>query len=242
MRRLLAAASAAVALLACATIAQAACSGARPGATVETRVGQCTLNFVLRGSDGRRYIGTAGHCVLGHAGERTWSGGSGPVAKTAAGKRLGHFSFAVLHDARDMDFSLIRLARGVRANPAVCQFGGPTGINRDITSDPVFLDFYGEGVGVSSVMPGRTVLALGMPSPRHVYAQGAAVPGDSGSGVISSDGRAVGVVVTVGLHAGSIGPDRADAGLIGIDRIPRELRAARHALGLGLRLAKAPRA
>jgi hypothetical protein len=148
----------------------------------------------------------------------------------------------VLHDARDLDFSLIRLARGVRANPAVCQFGGPTGINRELTSDTVFLDFYGEGVGIGSLLPGRTAVAFGMPSARHVYAQGAAVPGDSGSGVISSDGRAVGLVVTVGLHAGSVGPRRADAGVIGIDRLPRELRAARRALGVGLRLATALRA
>src|SRR6267378_8622222 len=37
-----------------------ACPGVRPGAIVLTEIGQCTLNFLFRGSDGSRYVGTAG--------------------------------------------------------------------------------------------------------------------------------------------------------------------------------------
>src|ERR671918_3214943 len=61
------------------------CPGVRPGAIVQSDVGQCTFNFRFNGSDGRRYIGTAGHCVLGEssfggecAGEESWSRGNGP--------------------------------------------------------------------------------------------------------------------------------------------------------------------
>src|SRR5687768_1369030 len=39
------------------------CPGVRPGGRVVTSVGDCTLNFLFRASDGTRYIGTAGHCV-----------------------------------------------------------------------------------------------------------------------------------------------------------------------------------
>lgn len=53
------------------------------------------FNFLFPGSDGRRYIGTAGHCILGDspfggdAGEATWAPGSGPVARDGAGDRIG---------------------------------------------------------------------------------------------------------------------------------------------------------
>ncbi|HSH23664.1 MAG TPA: hypothetical protein VK975_06355, partial [Acidimicrobiales bacterium] len=40
------------------------CSGLRPGSRVVTDNGSCTLNFVFTGSDGERYMGTAGHCIL----------------------------------------------------------------------------------------------------------------------------------------------------------------------------------
>ena len=43
------------------------CPGVRPGAIVNSDTGQCTFNFLFQGSDGRRYIGTAGHCILGES-------------------------------------------------------------------------------------------------------------------------------------------------------------------------------
>src|SRR5439155_8285392 len=65
------------------------CPGVRPGAIVLTDVGQCTLSFLFQGSDGSRYIGTAGHCILGTSpiggdvGEMAWAPGTGPVARDA---------------------------------------------------------------------------------------------------------------------------------------------------------------
>src|SRR6267378_6503611 len=67
------------------------CPGVRPGAIVRSDVGQCTLNFLFEGSDGSRYIGTAGHCILGTSpiggdvGEMSWAPGTGPVARDADG-------------------------------------------------------------------------------------------------------------------------------------------------------------
>ncbi len=86
------------------------------------------------------------------------------------------------------------------------------GTNADQGSAPVVLNHFGNGIGVGSVLPARSALAIGMPDPDHVFATGAVVPGDSGSGIISSDGRAVGVIVTTGLHTGSIGTGGLDAG------------------------------
>jgi hypothetical protein len=222
------------------------CPGVRPGAIVRSDVGQCTLNFLFQGSDGSRYIGTAGHCILGTSpiggdvGEMAWAPGTGPVARDDGGKRIGEFAYAILQDPKD--FSLIRLDSQVQADAGMCHFGGPTAVNDDNPglTEPVALNWFGNGVGVGAVLPARSAVAAGMPSPDHVFAQGAAAPGDSGSGVISSDGRAVGVLVTVGVHTASIGSGGLDAGLIGMTRLTPQVKRARQVLGVDLVLQLAP--
>src|SRR6266702_4936779 len=222
------------------------CPGVRPGAIVLTDVGQCTLNFLFLGSDGASYIGTAGHCILGTSpfggdvGEMAWAPGTGPVARDADGNRIGEFAYAILQDPKD--FSLIRLDPEVQASAGMCRFGGPTAVNDDNPglTEPVVLNWFGNGVGVGAVVPARSAVAAGMPSPDHVFAQGAAVPGDSGSGVISSDGRAVGVLVTVGVHTASVGSGGLDAGLIGMTRLTPQVERAKEVLGVDLVLQTAP--
>jgi hypothetical protein len=220
------------------------CPGVRPGAVVNSDTGQCTFNFLFNGSDGRRYMGTAGHCILGESpiggdvGEESWAPGTGPVASDADGNRIGEFAYAILQDPKD--FAVIRLDPGVEASPQMCHFGGPTGTNTDQGSSPVVLNHFGNGVGVGSVLPARSAVAFGMPNPDHVYAAGAVVPGDSGSGIISSDGRAVGVIVTTGLHTASLGTAGLDAGTMGVTRLAPQEARAEQVLGLGLTLQTAP--
>jgi len=229
---------------AAAPVGTGTCPGVRPGAIVLSDVGQCTFNFLFTASNGSRYIGTAGHCILGESpiggdvGEQSWAPGSGPVARDADGNRIGEFAYAILQDPKD--FSLIRLDPGVNASPQMCHFGGPTGTNDDITSSTVVLNHFGNGIGVGTVLPARSALAFGMPNPDHVYAQGAVVPGDSGSAIISSDGRAVGVIVTTGIHTGAIGTAGLDAGLMGITRITPQVNRAEQVLGTDLSLQTAP--
>jgi hypothetical protein len=229
---------------AAAPIGITACPGVRPGAIVQSEAGQCTFNFLFTGSDGRRYIGTAGHCILGESpiggdvGESSWAPGDGPVATDAAGARIGEFAYAILQDPKD--FALVRLDPGVAASGQMCHFGGPTGINSDLTADTVVLHHYGNGVAIGTVLPARTGVALGMPDPDHVFAQAVALPGDSGSGVISDDGRAVGVLVTVGVHTASIGTGGVDAGIVGITRLAPQVARASAVLGIGVTLVTAP--
>src|SRR5262245_58249226 len=52
---------------AAAPVGTTACPGVRPGAIVNSEVGQCTFNAVFAGSNGSVYIGTAGHCILGES-------------------------------------------------------------------------------------------------------------------------------------------------------------------------------
>lgn len=225
-------------------------AGVQPGGVVRSDVGLCTLNFLFHGADGHRYIGTAGHCILGSdrlptrnkgAGEgteKTWAPGSGAVAKDALGHRLGEFAYAVL--AEPKDFALIRLDDTVKASPEVATFGGPTGTNADQSRTPVILEYYGNGVGLGTTVPARSALAFGLPDPDHVYAVGVAVPGDSGSAVISADGRAIGVLVTVGAHGIGLDQGGIDTGDIGITRLGPQLARAEEILGLHLDLATAP--
>ncbi len=162
------------------------------------------------------------------------------MARDGEGNRIGEFAYAILQDPKD--FALIRLDPGVAANPQMCHFGGPTGVNSDRPglNSPTVLQHFGNGLGVGNVLPARSALALGMPDPDHVYAEGAVVPGDSGSGIISSDGRAVGVIVTTGLHTASFGTSGIDAGTMGVTRLAPQVTRAQQVLGTGLTLQTAP--
>ena len=108
---------------AAAPVGVTACPGVRPGGIVNSDVGQCTFKFVFAGSDGRTYIGTAGHCILGASpfggdvGEMSWAPGTGPVASDAGGSRIGEFAYAILLDPKD--FSLIRVDPGIPVSPQV---------------------------------------------------------------------------------------------------------------------------
>jgi hypothetical protein len=231
---------------AAAPVGTGTCPGVRPGGIVVSDAGQCTLNFLFLGSDGSRYIGTAGHCILGtspfggDAGEIVWATAMAPVARDGSGNRIGEFIYAILQDPKD--FALILLDPHVQASADMCHFGGPTAVNDDRPSltEPVTLNWFGNGIVAGTVLPARSALAAGMPSPDHVFAQGAAAPGDSGSGVISSDGRAVGVLVTVGVHTASIGSGGLDAGMIGITRLTPQVERAGQLLGTNLVLQLAP--
>ncbi|MEX0657807.1 MAG: hypothetical protein WD080_01605 [Egibacteraceae bacterium] len=204
-----------------------ACTGVRPGATVLNDVGLCSFNYLFHGSDGQRYMGTAGHCVLGAVpGEQTWAPGSGPVARDATGNRVGEFAYAVLGGVRD--FALVRLDDGVPASPQMCHFGGPTGINEDLSPGPVILQHYGQALVFGQLLPARTSIAPTTSDPNQVFANGLALFGDSGGAVNSADGRAMGVLVTVGLHLGGV----TNVGTIGVTRIAPQVAQAKGALGL----------
>jgi hypothetical protein len=215
------------------------CPGVRPGGELRSEIGQCTLNFLFTTPEGERYIGTAGHCILGEgpvadsAGEKTWPKGQGPAATRPDGSRFGEFAYAVLQDPKD--FALIRIDPGVEASPEMCNYGGPTGINDDISGDPTVLQYWGNGIGIGTALPARSAVAMGLPNADHVYAAGLALPGDSGSAVISEDGRAVGVLVTVGVHGLGIDENGGiDFGTVGITRIVPQMKRAAEVLGIQL--------
>ncbi len=233
------------------------CPGVRPGSVIDSGNGLCSLNFMFTDPTGQRYMGTAGHCLFGgglsagslEMGEVSFAPGTGPAARDILGQQIGEFAYAVLDDPSVLDnpkdFALIRLDEGVEASPQVCAFGGPTGVNEENPGllSPTVLSSFGNPLGLGTGVTAKTFVALGMPSDDHVFATGVVLPGDSGGPVLDSAGRAVGLVVSVGLHAGSPVPslDGLDAGLVGITRIVPQVERAEAVLGTDLDLVEAPR-
>ncbi|HVF20509.1 MAG TPA: trypsin-like serine protease [Mycobacteriales bacterium] len=212
------------------------CTGVRPGAEIRTAHGPCSMGFLFHGSDGRKYISTAGHCVLGtgNMGEKTWSGSTGSAASDAGGKRIGVAVYAVQRDIEGTesgidDFALIRLDRGVSADPQMCHFGGPTGL--DTSMDDGVQTFEHVGTGALGLRARTSASPRGLYRDDYVYAFGAAAPGDSG-GALTRDGAAVGLVTQL-----SYGP----LGNIGINRLAPHLARAGKLLGTTLTLQTAPR-
>ncbi len=222
-----------------APVGTTSCPGIRPGGVVRSSKGSCTLNFLFRGSDNRRYIGTAGHCIIGEgatgadAGERTWGPGSGPAAFDASGKRIGEFAYAVLQDPKD--FALVRLDSGVQSSAQICHFGGPTGMHAASSSAAAILQHYGNGLGTGETLPARSAVAPSLRNPDTAYALGAASLGDSGSPVTASDGKAVGVLVAVGVAGGTYQGSLTTGNVI-ITRLAPQLARASQRLGVSFTL------
>jgi hypothetical protein len=210
------------------------CTGVRPGAEILTEHGPCSMGFLFSGRDGRRYISTAGHCVLGlEKAEKTWPGGSGSVASDADGKRIGTAVYAVQLDIEGTesgisDFSLIRLDPGVAADPQMCHFGGPTALDSSVGN--ATLTFEHVGTGGAGLRARTAVAPQGLYRDDYVYAFGAAFPGDSG-GALTRGGEAVGLVTQLSYGA---------LGNIGINRLGPHMARAGKLIGTTLTLQTAP--
>ena len=240
--------------IAAAPVGTGPCPGVRPGGFLSTDGALCTFNFVFKGSDGSTYIGTAGHCYHDTINEvRVWPGDTGPVASVLGGQSevnaitdpgtpIGHWVFKGFQGnplTRDeLDFGLVRLDPKVEASPQMCHFGGPTAMNVATSSESEYVHYYGNGKMFREAPRARTALApFGFPDTRHVYAEGIASPGDSGSGVIDDSGEAVGILVAVGLLYDSTPPGAdGDEGHLDIVRLGPQLKVAEKKLGITLKL------
>jgi hypothetical protein len=212
-------------------VGNTACAGIRPGAEYVTTIGACTLAYMFSGSDGATYMATAGHCAIGsEQGTKRWAPGTGPLAgDPVTGKEFGRFVYATATDL-ETDFALIRLNRGVKANPQMCHFGGPTGLATQVASEAVMLQHYGNGYGMENSRARTAYAYFGLRRPDWVTAYGVMTPGDSG-GPVSLDGAAVGVVDE--LRSNGNGP-------IAVTRLPAAIAAASKSLKIRLTLRTAP--
>ncbi|MCK9250474.1 MAG: serine protease [Solirubrobacteraceae bacterium] len=224
----------------------------RPGSETRTDGGQCTANFVFVDGDDV-LIGQSAHCAT--TGDATDTDGceagslpvGTPVTIEGATRpgRIAYSSWVTMQARGEQDpdacafndFALVRIdpADHGRVNPSVPYWGGPTGLGADTaTGDPVHS--YGASslrVGLELLKP-KAGIALGQTGggwSHPVLTVTPGLPGDSGSAVLSRDGRALGTLSTLSLL-----PLPATNG---IGDLRREVEYARaHGAGMaGLRLA-----
>lgn len=207
----------------------------RPGLAFRTEGGgQCSFGFLLSGSDRQMYAATAGHCGNAEDTERLWPRGDGPEVSNDKDRPIGRFVYAVEDTPNNVDFGLIRLYKGVKGNPQMCGWGGPTRLLSEPRAELTELHQHGRGLVVGDVVPNRTGFAPSLPREPYTVVQGPFVPGDSGSAVTTADGAAVGMVAELVVNGA-----KPTAG-VGVVRLEHAVAAASRRLGIRFALRTAP--
>lgn len=158
-----------------------------PGSNVSTPVGGCTANFIFRDAAGLWYVGTAGHCFSA-LGQRLTVNGLGQVGTVVYDINAGVGE----------DFALVRVDANkvANVNPAMCQWGGPTGLDHTGPSD--VMRHYGFGIGYGTIQFTRARTGFGGTNAGHDFSfAGLVDSGDSGSGARRDDGSALGIITHV---------------------------------------------
>lgn len=194
-----------------------------PGVQMVTAGGQCTANFIFEDAgSGATYIGYAAHCA-GAGGAATDTNGCvapalapGHPVEISGAANPGTLAYSSWHtmqaegeqDADTCqynDFALVEIHPDdvAKVNPSVPHWGGPTALGGDTAPGQV-VHSYGNSslrLGLTLLSP-KTGVSLGTTAggwthPTYTVTPG--IPGDSGSGLLDSDGRAVGVLSTLAL-------------------------------------------
>lgn len=225
------------------------CPEVRPGVFVSSRIAEsrsfCTLGFLYRDKRGTVYASTGADCAapfVFEPGVRTWPKGKGPVALDEGERRIGEFAFRF--DVGAVSMSLIRVDPGVRVNPQVCHYGGPTGLVTSVDTVPRPVVVVGpEGnlhsLSVAGVTAGGSVSRpgfahRGLDSLESVVVMAQSLS-EEGMPVVDVEGRVIGT-------AGALLEFRGFAGDFGmhVDRPMIPIRAAEQALRTTLTLMTAP--
>jgi hypothetical protein len=198
----------------------AANASIHPGVQTFTNGAQCTANFVFtNGVD--VFIGQAAHCS-GTGGQTATNGCStgslplGTKVQVGGASQPGtmvYNSWLTMHSVHEKDantcagndLALIKLARAdgpAKVNPSVPFWGGPNGVNTSGTSAGEFIYSYGNSelrFGLTELSP-KLGLSLGDSNggwTHNVYTLTPGIPGDSGSAILDSSGKALGILSTI---------------------------------------------
>jgi hypothetical protein len=199
-----------------------------PGMPTVSDGAGCTSNFVFTDKTGAVYIGQAAHCTStsgdplsgsGCASESTPLGTPVTLGASGVSGTLAYSSWLAMQKigekdevtCRSNDFALVKVPpSGVSmVNPSVPVFGGPAGVldGAPAAGDTIY------GYGSSDLRAGLETpqqgLALTTEDPgwyHLVYLLPPGVPGDSGGGLMDSQGRAFGILISLNtLPPGSNG-------------------------------------
>jgi hypothetical protein len=230
-----------------------------PGVQAYTKGAQCTTNFVFADAAGHVYLGYAAHCAgKGEATDTNGCNTSSHPVGTrvrfaegatvaSGGTTLGHGRLAYSswlamskHAASPSacaanDLALVRVGRkdAGKVNPSVPMWGGPVGLSAKGAAQGTQVYSYGQSsLRPTTVLSPKIGASLGSTNGGwgwDVYTVTPGIPGDSGSGFLDTNGRALGTLSTV-----AIAPL---AGSNGLGDLQRELRYAKRHSGIaGLHL------
>lgn len=230
--------------------APAATATIHPGVQTFTAGAQCTANFVFA-SGTTVYLGQAAHCAstgssVNADGCTSPSLPLGTRVRVTGATRPGVLAYsswltmqAVGETDEDAclynDFALVRLhpADAGRVNPSVPHWGGPVSLGSRTAAGEIVYS-YGDSelrLGLDLLNP-KTGISLGDTGggwSHTVLAVTPGLPGDSGSAVLDSRGRALGVLSTLVILP--------QTGTNGVGNLRRMLAYANTHTGLGARLA-----
>ncbi len=187
-----------------------------------TTAGDCTSNFVFtNGAD--VFLGQAAHCAGTGSNPTITDGcasGSLPLGTPVTVQGAAHpgslvySSWLAMQEGGETDpatcaandFALVKLhpADAAATNPSLRVFGGPTGVDRDGAANGEAVYTYGNSplrAGLMQLSP-KSGLVVGTANDgwtHLIFTVTPGVPGDSGSAVLTSQGEALGVLVTLGL-------------------------------------------
>ena len=190
-----------------------------PGVQTVTGGGQCTANFIFRDGGGT-YVGQAAHCSGTGAATDTDGCSSqslpiGTAVEVTGASRPGtlvYNSWITMQQKGETDadtcayndLALVKIdpADVGNVNPSVPGFGGPTGLAGAAAASGETVYTYGNSslrFGVTKLSPKQGVVVDNSPGgwSTDVYTATPGIPGDSGSGFMSSTGQAFGVLSTV---------------------------------------------
>lgn len=213
------------------------CSGVRPGALIMDPGGDSyTMGFMYSGSLGGEratYFVTVQDLALQGPLTRVWPAGVGPAVTDTSGRQIGRYVYSFSQDNPFSDsFGLVRLDDGVAYSPAVCHFGGPTGVYTPVSPVPTVMQFYGQVAGFGAARSG----AVFPNDPGVVFAVAPTGPGldDEGSPALVG-GQALGVF-SGGVGAYFLPPSAG----VSVSRLGPEVARAEKMTGISLRLLTAP--
>lgn len=195
----------------------------RPGVATVTGSGICTSNFVFNDQSGNMYLGQAAHCSSTAPdtelnGCTTASLPVGTPVKISGASKPGvmvYNSWRTMQERKEPnrniclfnDFALVKVdpADHNRVNPTVPFWGGPTGVVPSsghgarafgygifLDRDRIFKPESLKGVSLGQTADGWSHVVELTPS---------GTSGDSGAGILDDQGRAFGVLSTLGLRS-----------------------------------------
>jgi hypothetical protein len=193
-----------------------------PGVLLVTDGKGCTANFVFTDAAGHFYLGQAAHCASrgdidefnGCTDEVLPLGTEVAIRGSRVTGTLAYNSWTTMQAVRETDpnvcrtndFALVRLPDSAagQLNPSVPYFGGPTALGTEAAGIGELAYAYGNAPtrqGIAELSPKRgTVLKRTDEDWTYLtYFVTPVIPGDSGSGVLDEQGRALGVASSLVL-------------------------------------------